>query len=114
MTSAPAAARARAELASYWARRGDRAKAEDFIARVAAGNYLDHHVAYSVGAAYAQLRNPVQARRWLERAVNTGFSCYPWYARDALLDPVRGDPGVRQFMDRLEQSWEDAKVRYAE
>ncbi len=111
-SSAPAAARARAALASFWARRGDRAKAEGFIAQVTASDYMDHHVAYSVAAAYAQLRDPVRARSWLVRAVNSGFPCYPWFARDQLLDPVRGDSGVQRFLAELKQSWEGARARY--
>jgi len=110
--SAPAAARARAQLASYWARRGDRAKAEVFLTQVKANEYMDHHVAYSVAAAYAQLRDPGQAREWLVRAVNTGFPCYPWFDRDALLDPIRRDPGVQRFLGELKQTWEGAKIRY--
>jgi serine/threonine-protein kinase len=110
--STPAAARARAALASYWARRGDRAKAEDFIAQISAGDYMDHHVAYSVAGAYAQLHDPGQARSWLERAVNTGFPCFPWFARDGLLDPVRKDPDIRRFMEQVKQTWEDARARY--
>jgi tetratricopeptide (TPR) repeat protein len=112
--SAPAAARARAFLASFWARRGDRVKAEDLIAKVTSTDYMDHHVAYSLAAAYAQQHEPLQALRWLLRAVNTGFPCYPWFARDELLDPIRRDPGVRRFLDELKQTWEGAKARYRE
>jgi eukaryotic-like serine/threonine-protein kinase len=110
--STPAAARARAALASYWARRGDRSRAEAFIEQVRANDYMDHHVAYSVASAYAQLRDPVQARTWLVRAVNTGFPCYPWFDRDELLNPVRRDPGVQRFLAELKQTWEAAKLRY--
>jgi eukaryotic-like serine/threonine-protein kinase len=112
--SAPAAARARASLASFWAHRGDKVKAKHLITQVTANDYMDHHVAYGLAAAYAQLREPVEARRWLVRAVNTGFPCYPWFARDQLLDPVRGDSGVQSFLAELKQTWEGAKVRYRE
>ena len=50
---------------------------------------MSHHVAYSIGTAYAQLGDPRAAVRWLERAAATGFPCYPWYARDPLLAPLQ-------------------------
>jgi eukaryotic-like serine/threonine-protein kinase len=112
--SAPAAARAQAALASFWARRGERVKAEGLIAQVTGNDYMDHHVAYSLASAYAQLREPVQARRWLVRAVNTGFPCYPWFARDQLLEPIRRDPGVQGFLAELKQTWQGAQARYRE
>jgi len=112
--SAPAAARARASLASFWAHRGDRVKAESLISLVTANDYMDHHVAYGVAAAYAQLHQPVQARHWLDRAVSTGFPCYPWFARDRLLDPIRQDSGFQRSLAEVKQSWEGAQARYRE
>jgi eukaryotic-like serine/threonine-protein kinase len=111
--SAPAAARARATLASFSAARGDRARAEALTRQVTQSGYVDHHVAYSLGAAYAQLGRMSEARDWLARAVETGFPCYPWYQRDPLLEPVRKDPEGHRFMERLRESWEAARSRYA-
>jgi hypothetical protein len=34
---------------------------------------IDHHVAYSVGAAFAQLGRASDAVRWLRSAMNDGF-----------------------------------------
>jgi tetratricopeptide (TPR) repeat protein len=110
--SAPAAARARAMLASVLAFRGEGARAKRLIASVQSGDYMDHHVAYSLGAAYAQLGRPGDARGWLNRAVGSGFPCYPWYARDTLLAPFRRDPASKDFFDQLRARWEDAKARY--
>ena len=113
-TSAPAANRARAALASFLAHGGDHRQAEALIGEVVkAGGYMDHHVAYSVGAAYAQLGRPDQAAIWLAKAIDTGFPCYPWFERDPLLDPVRKDPRVSQLLARLRASWEAAKARYS-
>jgi serine/threonine-protein kinase len=111
--SAPAAARARAALASFSAARGDRAKAEALTRQVIRSGYVDHHVAYSLAAAYAQLGRMGEAREWLARAVETGFPCYPWFRRDPLLEPVRKDPEGHRFMERLRESWEAARARYA-
>jgi hypothetical protein len=52
---------------------------------------MDHHVAYSLAAAWAQLGDRDAAFRWLEKAAATGFRCQPWFVRDPLLAPLRGD-----------------------
>ena len=111
-TSAPAVGRARAALASFLAFRGEREQAEALVDLVSREGYMDHHVAYSLGVTYAQLGQPAEARVWLVRAVETGFSCYPWYQRDPLLEPLRRDPGWKTFFDGLRERWEGAKSRY--
>jgi len=111
-TSAPAAARAGAVLASVAAYRGERALAERLIGGVRSIGYMDHHVGYSLGAAYAQLGRLGDARLWLERSVDGGFPCYPWFERDTLLAPLRRDPGSQEFLDRLRARWEEARTRY--
>jgi DNA-binding winged helix-turn-helix (wHTH) protein/TolB-like protein len=111
--SAQVERRAQATLASFLAARGKRAEAEALLREVFAGSYMDHHVAYSVGAAYAQLHDDDRALVWMVRAVDTGFPCYPWYERDPLLQPLRSNPVFRRFTDTLRKSWEGGKARYA-
>jgi serine/threonine-protein kinase len=111
--SAPAGARAGAMLASVAAFRGDRAEAERIIAGVRSAGYMDHHVAYSLGAAYGQLGRLNDARGWLQRSVDGGFPCYPWFERDTLLAPIRRDPGSQDFLRRLRERWQDATRRYS-
>jgi hypothetical protein len=50
--------------------------------------------------------------QWLSRAVTTGFSCYPWFERDPLLDPIRDDARFIAFMRELRRSWENARAKY--
>ncbi len=111
-SSASAVARAQATLASFLAARGSRTQAEELLRAVIAGGYMDHHAAYSVGVAYAQLGQRGEALLWLRKAADTGFPCYPWYARDPLLQPLGGDPEFQRFMAGLQKSWETAKARY--
>ena len=73
---------------------------------------LIHHGAYGLGTAYAQLRDPTTALRWLSQAAATGFACYPWYQRDPLLDPIRNDSGFAAFMGELRRSWENTRTKY--
>ena len=113
-TSAPAANRARAALASFLAYGGDHRQAEALIGEVVKeGGYMDHHVAYSLGAAYAQLGRPAEAADWLAKAIETGFPCYPWFERDPLLARVRKDPRGSQLLVKLRESWEATKARYS-
>jgi serine/threonine-protein kinase len=111
-SSAPATARAQAALASLKAHGGDTAAAER-LARQAQQGYIDHHVAYSLGATYAQLHRPALAAKWLSQAVRTGFPCYPWFVRDPLLDPVRHSPEVNAMLLELRKNWEATKARYS-
>jgi hypothetical protein len=113
-SSASASSRARATLAALLAHLGKRDEAEKLVLEVGGGavprvadanartTYLDHHVAYGLATAWAQLGHPDRALAWLENATETGFPCYPWFARDTLLDPVRKDPAVKSFLDAMQ------------
>jgi DNA-binding winged helix-turn-helix (wHTH) protein/TolB-like protein/tetratricopeptide (TPR) repeat protein len=103
--------RAQASLASIEAATGLGRDARARIAAIVSGPDLDHHVAYSLGAAYAQLGDPAASLRWLERAADSGFPCYPWFARDALLDPLRANPRFVQLLARLKDAHDDARRR---
>jgi DNA-binding winged helix-turn-helix (wHTH) protein/tetratricopeptide (TPR) repeat protein len=96
--SASTATRSAAALAGVLAAEGDLSAARLHVEAVLAREYRDHHVAYSLGAAYAQLGNTPEAVRWLRTAADTGFPCLTWFERDPLLDPVRQ---VQEFSDLL-------------
>ena len=98
--------------ASFLAAQGRKIEAETLLRTVIAGDVKEHHGNYSVGAAYAQLGEYANAARWLKRSASEGFVCYPWYARDPLLNPVRRDPDFRQQMQDLRNNWEAAKARF--
>ena len=96
--SASTSARASAALAGVLAASGRSDAARADIQRVLQGSYRDHHVAYSLGAAYTQLGQTDEADRWLRTAVDTGFPCLPFFERDPLLEPLRRRA---QFADLL-------------
>jgi DNA-binding winged helix-turn-helix (wHTH) protein/tetratricopeptide (TPR) repeat protein len=96
--SASTSARASAALAGVLASQHQAAAAREHIERVLKAAYRDHHVAYSLGAAYAQLGQMDEAERWLRTAADTGFPCLPFFERDPLLEPLRRRP---QFADLL-------------
>jgi len=87
--SASTAARASAALAGVLASQHHATEARHHIGRVLKGAYRDHHVAYSLGVAYAQLGEIDEAQRWLRTAVDTGFPCLTFFERDPLLDSLR-------------------------
>ena len=109
----PLPGNARATLAAIRAARGATSEARALAGRVASEPELIHHGAYGLGAAYAQLGEPATAVRWLAEAASTGFSCYPWYERDPLLDPIRDDPAFADFMRDLRRSWELVRAKYS-
>ena len=47
-----------------------------------------------------------EALKWLRKTVNEGFPCYPLFARDSFLDPIRKDPAFSQFMAEMKTRWE--------
>jgi Flp pilus assembly protein TadD len=110
--SAQAEQRAKATLASFLAARNEKPRAQKLIDDVLAGSYHDHHVHYSVGAAYAQLGDNVKARVWLARSIATGFPCYPWFQQDQLLRPLHNDSEYQRMMSELEKSWQATRTRY--
>ena len=96
--SASTSARAGAALAGVLAARGDAAAARLQLDGVLGRQYRDHHVAYSLGAAYAQLGDVEASGRWLRIAADTGFPCVPWFERDPLLEPLRARPEFAALM----------------
>ena len=109
--SASASARARAALASFLAARGARKESLELLKAVKA-NYIDHHVAYSVGATYTQLGQITEAIRWLRRAGEIGLPCFPLYERDKLLEPIRGQNEFQSLLNELRESQKAAQSRY--
>jgi DNA-binding winged helix-turn-helix (wHTH) protein/TolB-like protein len=96
--SASTAARASAALAGVLAAQGEHRASRLLLDRVMTANYRDHHVAYSIGAAYAQLGDADASRQWLRTAADTGFPCVPFFERDPLLEPLRRLPGFTDLV----------------
>ncbi len=104
--------RAQSTLASFLAANGQTAEARKLIDDVIAGTYRDHHVAYALGVAYAQLGLPKEALRRLSEARTSGLQCYPWFERDPLLEPLRQNPAFQIFLDEFKQSWGTKKAQF--
>jgi serine/threonine protein kinase len=111
--SASASARAKSALASFYAATDKKQEAQELIDSVITANFVDHHVAYSIGAAFAQLGQKDKALDWLGRAVDSGFPCYPMYANDPLLQPLKTDQGFQHFLQNLSTTMQSARTRYS-
>jgi TolB-like protein len=101
--------RSQASLAGVLAANARRDDAERTFRAVLDSGYMDHHVAYALGAASAQLGRPADAVKWLRTAAETGFPCYPWITRDSLLDPIRSDAGFQTFLTGLRADYDAAR-----
>jgi serine/threonine-protein kinase len=104
--------RSQASLAGVLAANGRRGEAEKTVRAVLDSGYMDHHVAYALGAAEAQLGRPANAVKWLRSAAETGFSVYQWVQRDSLLDPIRSDPAFQALVTALRADYDRARTRY--
>ena len=62
-----------------------------------------HHAAYFAGCTLARMGRGADAVRWLREASDTGFPAYALFARDPLLDPIRGDAVFQEFMAEMEK-----------
>jgi TolB-like protein/Flp pilus assembly protein TadD len=71
-----------------------------------------HHTAYHIAVAYALMKNPDQAIRWLEDAASDGFPCYPLFERDHNLDNLRQNARFIEFMAKLNQQWVGYKTLF--
>ena len=92
---------------------GKRTEAEEMIRRAEEigsdfGHF--HHTAYNIASAYAAMREPEAAVRWLERTADGGFPNYPYFQIDPNLESIRSDPKFIEFMERLRTRWERFKA----
>ena len=65
-----------------------------------------HHAAFFIACAYAQMRRPAEALEWARYTAENGFPCYPLFARETALDPVRDDPSFAGFMTEMKRDWD--------
>jgi serine/threonine-protein kinase len=101
--AASTAARSAAALASVLAASHDPAGARRLVESVLQNRYSDHHVAYSLGAAYSQLGDVPSAVQWLRTAADAGFPCEPWFRNDPLLGPLQKTAEFNGLLAELER-----------
>jgi TolB-like protein/Tfp pilus assembly protein PilF len=64
-----------------------------------------HHVYHYIASAYAVLGDTDKAMKWLERTVDTGFACWPFFRIDPYLESLREQPKFKQLIAHLEHKF---------
>jgi len=69
-----------------------------------------HHTYYQVACIYAVLGETSDAMAWLERSVNTGFACWPFFRVDPFLEPLHNQAEFNQLVLDLERKYTALKI----
>ena len=64
-----------------------------------------HHTYYGIACVYAVLGETDKAMAWLERSVDTGFACWPFFRIDPHLANLREEPAFTRLVADLEQAY---------
>jgi len=60
-----------------------------------------HHSYYQIACIHALVGRPETAFAWLERSVNTGFACWPYFVIDPCLEKLRTMPEFELLVSSL-------------
>jgi hypothetical protein len=66
-----------------------------------------HHTYYQLACLFALLDQREVAFQWLERSVNTGFACWPFFMNDPCLKNLRNLPEFETLMCSLQSKYPD-------
>jgi serine/threonine protein kinase/tetratricopeptide (TPR) repeat protein len=70
-----------------------------------------HHTYYQIACVYAVLGDTDKAMAWLERSVDTGFACWPFFRIDPHLEHLREKHEFIRLTDDLEHKYTSLKIR---
>jgi DNA-binding SARP family transcriptional activator/Tfp pilus assembly protein PilF len=70
-----------------------------------------HHTYHHIACIHAVLGDTATAMAWLERSVNTGFPCWPFFRMDPYLENLREEPAFKRLMTHLEQTYSTLKIQ---
>jgi len=70
-----------------------------------------HHTYYQIACVYAVLRETHKAMAWLERSVDTGFACWPFFRIDPHLESLREEPQFKRLVADLEHKYTALKIQ---
>jgi len=66
-----------------------------------------HHTYYQIACILAVLNQPQAAFEWLERSVDTGFACWPFFLRDPYLQNLKHLPEMEALVAALQAKYPD-------
>jgi hypothetical protein len=70
-----------------------------------------HHTYYQVACVYAVLGQTAKALAWLQRSVDTGNPCWPFFKLDPHLETVRREPEFLRLVADLEATYSAIKIQ---
>ncbi|MBZ5723124.1 MAG: winged helix-turn-helix domain-containing protein [Acidobacteriia bacterium] len=66
-----------------------------------------HHTYYQIACILSLLDRPEVAFEWLERSVDTGFACWPFFLKDPCLKNLRRHPQFELLVSSLQAKYPD-------
>ena len=94
----------------YWALTGNEQMALECVTRAcgAAKSFgHSHHTWYQIACVFALLGRRDVAFDWLERSVNTGFACWPYFLKDTCLGNLHSLPKFETLISSLQAKYPD-------
>lgn len=70
-----------------------------------------HHTYYQIACVHAVLGETDKAMAWLERSVDTGFACWPFFRTDPHLERLRDEPDFTRLVDDIERKYTAIKIQ---
>ncbi len=64
-----------------------------------------HHTYHHVACIYSELGETEKAIAWLEKSIDTGNPCWPFFRTDPYLANLRRDPRFQRLIDSLEREF---------
>ena len=97
-------------LGVYWALLGNAEQAVESVTRACSSAKSfghAHHTYYQIACIFSLLGRRDAAFEWLERAVNHGFACWPFFLKDTCLQNLRSLPEFDILVSSLQARYPD-------
>ena len=97
-------------LGVYWALLGNAEQALECVTRACSSAKSfghAHHTYYQIGCVFSLLGRCDVAFEWLERSVNSGFACWPFFLKDVCLQNLQSLPEFETLVSSLQAKYPD-------
>ena len=97
-------------LGVYWASTGNAEQSLECVTRACSSAKSfghAHHTDYQIACIFSLLGRHDVAFEWLERAVNHGFACWPFFLKDPCLHNLRSLPEFEMLVSSLQAKYPD-------
>lgn len=97
-------------LGVYWALMGKGERSLECVTRAcgtAKSFGHSHHIYYQIACIFSLLGRRDIAFDWLERSINSGFACWPFFLKDTYLQNLHGLPEFETLVSSLQAKYPD-------